>query len=150
MSQDNPVRIFVTHTFAPNDDYFRVFEFLESSTNFFYRNCSSPELVPATGGTEALKDELRQQIKLAEVVVALDSAWSANRDLMVFQLNAAQAMDKPIVAMESFGSVEDIAEEIKARVNDVVPWNERMMVDIIRREARHEETTRWDVVEFDM
>jgi hypothetical protein len=29
-----------------------------------------------------------------------------------------------------------------------VGWNERHIVDAIRRQARHEETTRWDVIDF--
>jgi hypothetical protein len=148
MSQSNPVRIFVTHCFSENDDYLRVFEFLESSTNFFYKNCSSPERIPGAGGTEALKDELRKQIALAEVVIVLDSVYQQNRDLLVFQLNAAQATDKPIVAMELYGQVADVADEIKNRANAVAPWNERMMVDVILREARHEATNRWEVIEF--
>ena len=43
ISQQNPVRVFVSHAFEPSDDYHRVFEYLESSHNFFYRNCSDPE-----------------------------------------------------------------------------------------------------------
>jgi hypothetical protein len=29
-----------------------------------------------------------------------------------------------------------------------VAWNGRDMADAIRRQARHEDTTRWDVIEF--
>jgi hypothetical protein len=150
MSQSNPVRIFVSHCFSKNDDYLRVFEFLESSKNFFYKNCSAPDQIPGGGGTEALKDELRKQIALSEIVIILDSVYQQNRDLLVFQLNAAQATDKPIIAMELYGQVADVADEIKSRVNAVAPWNERMMVDVILREARHEATNRWDVIEFEL
>jgi len=148
MSQSNPVRIFVTHCFSENDDYLRVFEFLESSTNFFYKNCSAPDRIPGAGGSEALRDELRKQITLSEIVIVLDSVYRQNRDLLVFQLNAAQANDKPIIAMELYGQVADVADEIKSRANATVPWNERMMVDTILREARHEATNRWEVIEF--
>lgn len=148
MSQENPVRLFVTHCFEENDDYLRVFEFLESATNFFYKNCSAPDAVPTAGGSEAFKEELRKQITLSEAVIVLDSVYQMNRDLLVFQLNAAQAMDKPIIAMELFGQVTEVTEEIKKRANAIAPWNERMMVDIILREARHEATNRWDVIEF--
>ena len=63
MSEDNPIRIFVTHTFSDNADYARVFEYLESSSNFFYKNCSVPNRTPASGGTEALKEELREELR---------------------------------------------------------------------------------------
>jgi len=148
MSQENPVRIFVTHCFSQNDDYFRVFEFLESSPNFFYKNVSNPDAVPAAGGLEALKEELRNQIQLAEIIIVLASVLEQNRDLFTFQLNAAQANDKPIIALERYGLVGDLPAEIKDRCNAVAPWNERMMIDMILREARHEATNRWDVIEF--
>lgn len=148
MSQENPVRLFVTHCFNQNDDYLRVFEFLESATNFFYKNCSAPDTIPARGGNEAFKEELRKQIEEAEAVIALDSVYQQNRDLMVYQLNAAQAMEKPIIAMELYGQVTEITDEIKKRADAVAPWNERIMVDVILREARHEATNRWDVIEF--
>jgi len=148
MSQENPVRIFVTHCFSRNDDYFRVFEFLESSPNFFYKNVSNPDAVPAAGGVEALKEELRNQIQPAEIIIVLASVLEQNRDLFTFQLNAAQANDKPMIALERYGLVGDLPAEIKDRCNAVAPWNERMMIDMILREARHEATNRWDVIEF--
>lgn len=150
MSQKNPVRIFVTHCFSQNDDYLRVFEFLESSPNFFYKNCSNPDAMPAGGGAEAFKEELRRQIQLAEIVIVLPSVFEQNLDLLTFQLNAAQANDKPIMAMELYGQVGDVPAMIKERCNEVAPWNERMMIDAILREARHEATNRWDVIEFEL
>jgi len=38
MSQRDPIRVFVTHSFEESDDYTRVFEYLESARNFYYRN----------------------------------------------------------------------------------------------------------------
>ena len=150
MSQENPVRIFVTHCFAENDDYLRVFEFLESSPNFFYRNCSRPEAIPTGGGAEAVKEELRSQIQNAEIVIVLPGMLDQNRDLLTFQINAALAYDKPLLAMEYYGQVTEVPAEVKDRCNAVAPWNERMMIDTILREARHEATNRWDVIEFEL
>ena len=33
MSQNNPIRVFVTHSWEVSDDYLRVFEYLESARN---------------------------------------------------------------------------------------------------------------------
>jgi hypothetical protein len=150
MSQDNPVRVFVTHNFAANDDYHRVYEYLESAPNFFYVNCSAPEKIPTVGGSEALKDELRKQIQAAEIVIVLDPVYRQNRDLVTFQMNAAGAHDLALIAMESFGSVAEIADEIKERVAETVSWNDRMIVDAILRQARHQDTHRWDTIEFEL
>ena len=150
MSQDNPIRIFVSHAFHDHDDYHRLFEYLESTTNFFYKNSAVPGSVSADSDQEALKEELREQIKPAEVVIILAGMYEDARDWIDFTLLAAKAFEKPVIVIEHFGSSEKIAPEITEFADEVVPWNERSMVDAIRRQARHEDTQRWDVVEFDM
>ena len=58
------------------------------------------------------------------------------------------AQDVPIVAMESFGSTEPVPKAIKDLADEVSSWNERNLIDALRRQARHQETTRWDTIEF--
>ncbi|HEU4616797.1 MAG TPA: TIR domain-containing protein [Gammaproteobacteria bacterium] len=150
MSEKNPIRIFVTHAFGPHVDYHRVFEYLETASNFFYLNCSNPDDVPSAGGREALKETLRNQIKKAEIVLVLSSLYEENRDWVTYQMDVAQAMDLPIVALEPFGGVRKVPPEIAKRAAEVVGWNERTIADATRRQARHEDTTRWDVIDFEM
>jgi hypothetical protein len=150
MSEKNPIRVFVTHTFAEDPDYRRVFEYLESSPNFFYVNCSNIESIPVAGGKEALKEELRTQIKLAEVVVVPSMMYVSQSDWLTYQMDVAQANGLPIVALEPFGGMQDMPKQISARADEKVGWNERLLVDAIRRQARHEETTRWETIEFEM
>jgi hypothetical protein len=150
VSEQNPIRVFVTHTFGPHPDYFRVFEYLESAPNFFYVNCSSVEAIPGAGGKEAVKDALREQIKPCEVVVVLGGMYLEHRDWLTYQMDAAQAFDKPLVAMEPFGGIEDLAPAIAERADEVVGWNDRLIVDALRRQARHEDTQRWEVIDFEM
>jgi MTH538 TIR-like domain (DUF1863) len=146
ISQQNPVRLFVSHVFEASDDYYRVFEYLESSHNFYYRNCSDPEAKP--GDREAMKDELRRQIALAEVVIVPSGQYQANREWIDFQLNCAKGLDKPVVVLETFGVKEKIPVQLEALGDEIIEWNERSIADAIRRQARHEETARWDVIDF--
>lgn len=148
MSEKNPIRIFVTHAFANNPDYHRVFEYLESSPNFFYVNCSSPDHPPGVGGKEALKEEYRAQLKNAEVVIVLSSLYIQNEYWVTYQMDAAQANNLPLVALGVFGGTADVPAEVAKRAAEVVDWNEREIVDAVRRQARHEDTQRWDVIEF--
>jgi hypothetical protein len=148
MSAKNPIRLFVTHAFASQPDYHRVFEYLEATPNFFYRNCSVPDHPPATGGKEALKEEYRTQLKTAEVVIVLSSLYIENEYWTTYQMDAAQASNLPLVAIEPFGGSVKVPAEVAKRAAEVVGWNERLMVDAIRRQARHEDTTRWDTIEF--
>jgi hypothetical protein len=148
MSARNPIRIFVTHAFASHPDYHRVFEYLESSPNFFYVNCSNPDNPPVSGGKEAIKEELRNQIKLAEVVIVLSSLYVENEYWATYEMDAAQAMNLPLVAVEPFGTGAKVPAEVLKRANAVVEWNERRIIDAVREQARHELTNRWETIEF--
>ncbi|TLZ61020.1 MAG: hypothetical protein E6K20_10455 [Gammaproteobacteria bacterium] len=147
MSQANPVLIFVTHCWENSDDYLRVFEYLESQRNFFYRNYSTPEQRPQ-GDREALRESLRKQIAPSEAVIGLSSLFDAHQELLTFQLRFAQASHKPVILMKPFGARKDVPKALRDLANEVVDWDERALVDAIRRQARHEETTRWDTIEF--
>jgi hypothetical protein len=149
ISQHNPVRLFVSHVFEPDDDYHRVFEYLESSHNFYYRNCSDPERA-RHADREAMKDELRRQIALAEVVIVPSGMYKRHRELIDFQLNCAKGLDKPVVVLETFGVKEKLPVQLEALGDEKVEWNEREIADAIRRQARHEDTARWDVIDFKM
>ncbi|HNR23017.1 MAG TPA: hypothetical protein PKL49_08335 [Steroidobacteraceae bacterium] len=147
MSQADPIRVFVSHVWEPSDDYLRVFEFLESARNFFYRNTATPEQMPA-GDKEALREDLRRQIKEAEVVILLPSLYAKHQDLTTFQALFAQASSKPVVLLKFFGADTPLPKALTDLANVVVDWDERALVDAIRQEARHENTARWDVIEF--
>jgi hypothetical protein len=148
MSQRDPIRVYTTHAWELSDDYLRVYEFLESARNFYYRNCSSPEQRPVDTSTEGQRDELRRQMQGAEVVVALASLYGTHRDLLVFQLHFAKAGNKPVILLPGFGSEQVIPRAVTELADVQVGWDERALVDAIRLQARHEETTRWDTIEF--
>jgi hypothetical protein len=148
MSEKNPIRVFVTHAFASHPDYHRVFEYMESTANFFYHNCSVPDHAPATGGKEALKEEYRTQLKTAEVVIVLTSLYLENEFWVTYQMDAAQAASIPLVALGLFGNAAKLPAEIVKRVSEIVDWNERQIVDAVRQQARKEATNRWETIEF--
>jgi hypothetical protein len=146
ISQQNPVRVFVAHAFEADIDYLRVFEYLESSHNFYYRNCSDPDRKPA--GKDAVREELRRQIALAEIVIVPAATYKRHFEAIDFVLNCAKGLDKPVLALEHFGVKEKIAVQLEALGDEIIEWNDRDIADAIRRQARHEDTSRWDVVEF--
>jgi len=148
MPQPDPIRVFVTHAFELSDDYLRVFEFLESARNFYYRNCGGPEQRPVNTSVEGLHEALRQQMAQTEVVVALSALYATQRDLLLFQLNYAKASEKPIVLLPGFGREVLLPPAVIGMSDERAKWDERALVDAIRHQARHEETTRWDTIEF--
>lgn len=148
MSERNPIRLFVSHLFSADDAYLRVFEYLESAPNFFYRNVATADRRPKGLEKEALKEDLRRQIDEAEAVMILSSLHERDATMIEFQALYAKACDKPVILMEPFGTEAPVPARLREFADEVIPWNTREMADAIRRQARHEDTTRWDTIEF--
>jgi hypothetical protein len=147
VTEDNPIRVFVTHAFSESDDYLRLFEFLECVDKFYYLNVSRPDDRP-TGGMNEIKDTFIQQIKASEVVFVLPELWVQRPDLVNFIMDAADANGKPIITIRPYGRVKETPKELVARSKEHVEWNAREMVDALKRQARHVDTNRWEVVNF--
>jgi hypothetical protein len=147
MSQNNPIRLFITHAWETSDEYLRVFEYLESARNFFYTNLAAPDKAPS-GGKEADREELRRQIAQAECVIAFPSLYRSHTDLLMFQLTFAKASDKPVILMRPFGANVVIPKEVTSLSDQVCDWDGRALVDAVKAQARHEESNRWDTIEF--
>lgn len=143
----NPIRLFVTHCWEENDDYTRVFEYLEAPGTFYYINTGQPQAKRPID-KESQREDLRRQIAPCEVVIALPATYRSAPELVLFQMTFAKAADRPIIAMENFGSTEALPKAIKDLADEVIAWNERSLIDALRRQARHQETTRWDTIEF--
>jgi hypothetical protein len=143
----NPIRLFVTHFWEENDDYARVFEYLEAPGTFYYTNTSQPQAKRPID-KESQREDLRRQIAPCEVVIALPAALRAAPEMVLFQMTFAKSADRPIVAMENFGSTEALPKAFKDLADEVSAWNERSLIDALKRQARHQETTRWDTIEF--
>ncbi len=148
VSESNPIRVFVTHTFEESDDYLRIFEFLESDDRFFYLNVSKPEDIPMSGGVDAIKEALLNQIKESEAVIVLPAAFSARPDLVRYMMDVAKANKINMIAVRPYGGLMETPEEIVERVQEHIEWNEREIVDALRRQARGEDTSRWEVIDF--
>lgn len=148
MSQENPIRVFVTHTFEESDDYLRVFEFLESDDRFYYLNVSKPENIPTGAGLEAVKDELIAQIKASEAVVVLPAIYEQKSDLVTYMMDVADANNIGMIAVRPYGGLIETPQKVVGRVKEHIEWNNREMIDALKRVARSEDTARWEVVDF--
>ena len=147
MPKDNPIRLFVTHAWETSDEYLRIFEYLESSRNFFYTNFSAPDKAPS-GGKEADREELRRQMAQAEAIIALPGLYRKDSELLLFELAFAKASNKPVILMRPFGANAVLPKEITSLSDQIVEWDGRALVDAIKAQARHEESNRWDTIEF--
>ena len=147
VSESNPIRVFVTHGFQESENYLRSFEFLESVDRFYYLNVSRPDAA-VEGGAEGIKEELIAQIKLAEAAFVLPDLFERQPDLVKFMMDAADINDVPMIVIRPFGHVTETPPELIARTREHIEWNSREMVDALKRQARNEDTQRWEAVDF--
>ena len=148
MSEKNPIRVFVTHAFDENDDYLRVFEFLESDHRFYYLNVSKPEHMPPDGRMESIKDELITQIKSAEAVIVLPTTYEQKPDLVNYMMDVAAANDIGMISIRPFGGLAEMPKKVVERTGEPIDWNARQIIDAIRLTARGQDTQRWEVIDF--
>lgn len=148
MSERNPIAVFATHAFDESDDYLRVFEFLEGVDRFYYVNVSKPENIPSSGGLQAIKDELIEQIKISEAILVLSSVYEQRPDIVKFSMDVADANDVVKLAIKPFGGVTETPAELVERCDAELGWNDREIADALLLLARGQDTQRWDVLDF--
>jgi hypothetical protein len=147
MSQRDPIRLYVTHGWEESDDYLRVFEYLESARNFYYGNLTAPKRKPS-GGQEAEREEMRRQMAHAELIIALSSLAETDPDALLFQLNWAKSIKRPVMLLPCFGREVARPRMLDGLFNETAGWDERALADTTRKLARHEDTARFDTIEF--
>lgn len=145
MSEHNPFKIFVVHTFDEHPDYLKVFEYLESRPNFYYENCSKPD---ARMAGASMQDELRRQMDPAEIVILPVSLFALNPVLVTFEVDTAKSAGKPVLAIKAFGETMTIKKSLLEKADDVVEWNNRSITEAIKRLARNDLSGQWEVIDF--
>ena len=149
MSDNNPFRVFAAHAWERDEDYVRLFEYLESTTNFYYENVCDPDESPEGEGIAPRRTRILDAMKRAEVVIMPAGLFVNQREWADFIISAAGAHDLPLLVLEHFGP-QDLPADLAPKADKVVSWNSRSIEDSIRMAARHDDTKRFDTIEFDM
>lgn len=147
MTQHDPIRLFVAHAWVESEDYHRVFEYLESSGKFYYRNTARTDGRPA-GGIESERAALRQQIAPAEIIIAPTSLYRRDAELLLFQLEHARQNNKPVLLVKPFGVNSVVPTPVMALGDRIAEWNERELIASIKQLARQESQDRYDTIDF--
>jgi hypothetical protein len=129
-------RIFVSHAWKYNEEYYRLLGMLDNASNFIYSNYSVPKHDPVDANNKTkLKEELRQQIRPVEVVIILSGMYVSYSEWIQFEIDYAKSLGKPIIGIKPWGS-ERIPQAVQNNANEIVGWNTSSIVDAIRRNAR--------------
>lgn len=127
-------RIFISHAWD-YDEYERIKEFLNSTPNFLYSDYSVPydNSLIAKRKSE-LKELLKNLIRLSQIVLVPAGMEVNYREFILFELNFAQELEKPIVGIAPWGA-QRIPRIVSQSAWEIVRWNRASIVDAIRRNA---------------
>ena len=114
--------LFISQLTLQNDEYERFIGKLEASQDFHWKNHSI--------ASQTNKEELKEQIKSADVVVILSGLYSKDNDLIQQEIDIGVELNKPIVIIRPYG-MENVPGSIEEVASEVVGWNTPCIVDAI-------------------
>lgn len=145
-TEQDPVRIFVTHRWTDHDDYRRFFEYIGEVDNFFYENLTRPGEERPASRLKA-EEHLSLGISAAEVLVVLAPVWEEEPALVELQIALARRHRRAVIALRGSGT-QTFPRQLEPLVDAVVIWNERLIVDAILLHGRGDDTNRFEVIDF--
>ena len=125
-------RIFISHAWSYNADYYQLVDRLDETRNFLYANYSVPEHDPVDANNNTkLKEELREQIRPVEVVIILGGMYVAYSDWIQFEIDFAKELNKSILGVRPWGAAK-MPKAVQDAADEIVGWNTRTIVSAIR------------------
>jgi len=123
-------RLFISHAWEYNAEYYKMVDLLNAAPNFIYSNYSVPIHDPVPEAD--LKEQLRQQIRPVEVVIVLAGMYVAYSKWIQFEIDFASLLSKPILGIKPWGS-ERVPTEVTLASNEIVGWNTDSIISAVRR-----------------
>lgn len=125
--------VFISHAWSYNEEYYRIERFLNEAPNFLWNNLSVPKHDPILDA-ERLAQELRNQMRDADVFLILSGMYVSHSDWIQFEINFARRIGRPIIGIKPWGAtMTPIA--VQNGADEVVGWNSDSIVRAIREWA---------------
>lgn len=126
-------RLFISHTWAYNEDYYRIVSMLDEANYFLWQNYSVPEHDPLIGGSNRrLTEELERQIRPVSAVLILAGMYVNSHDWVQREIALAQGYNKPMIGIKPWGN-QRIPQLLQEVCNTIVGWNTDSIVTAIRQ-----------------
>lgn len=132
MNNTRCYKIFIAHTWAYNESYYRVSRYLDEISDFNYEITGN-----MTGwssiGEKPSKEVLIKQMAPAEIIIVNSEVYKNDKERLVSGImEAAVSNNKPIIGIDSWGP-QLISSQIVEKAKAIVPWDPLQMVEAIRR-----------------
>ena len=130
MPQLRKYKVFISHAWAYNDDYYRLEQMLNSASNFDWENLSVPRHDPILSSSQ-LEARLHDQMRPASVFLILSGMYVSQSDWIQYEINFARRIGRPIIGIRPWGS-QMIPEAVQRGASEIVGWNTESIVTAIR------------------
>lgn len=130
-------KVFISHAWDYNEDYYRCERFLNEAPNFDWTNLSVPEHDPILD-TDRLAAELHNQMRPAHVFLILSGMYVAHSNWIQHEINFARRIGRPIIGIKPWGNVA-LPVAVQKGADEIVGWHSNSIVDAIRRHALPDE-----------
>lgn len=126
-------KVFISHAWDYNEDYYRVESMLKKATYFEWQNLSVPEHDPIKN-SEELTYELNAQMRPANVFLILAGMYVAHSDWIQYEINFARRIGRPIIGIRPWASVA-MPVAVQNAAAEIVGWNTDSIINAIRYHA---------------
>lgn len=126
-------KLFISHAWSYNEDYYRIEKWLNEAPNFTWTNLSVPKHDPILNA-EQLEKELNNQMRPANAFVILAGMYVSHSDWIQYEINFARRIGRPIIGIQPWGSTL-VPKAVQNGADEIVGWNRDSIVGAIRRRA---------------
>jgi hypothetical protein len=126
-------KVFISHAWRYDDDYYRVEKMLNQAPNFQWKNLSVPRHDPILN-SEQLTKELHNQMRPSEAFVILAGMYVSHSDWIQYEINFARRIGRPIIGIKPWGNTV-IPKAVQDGADEIVGWNTDSIVAAIRKRA---------------
>lgn len=125
--------LFISHSWNHNDAYDRLVDLLNAKSYFTFKNYSVPKSDPIQNANSdlQLRQAIYNQMRPVSCVLIMAGVYSSYSKWINIEIELAQQMGKPIIAIEPWASTNTSAV-VKNAADRVVGWNTDSIVNAIR------------------
>jgi len=127
-------KIFISHAWDYNDDYYRMVKLLNEANHFEWTNLSVPEHDPILNTGDKLAAALNTQMRNANIFLILSGMYVAHSDWIEYEVNFARRVGRPIIGIQPWGSTT-VPLIVQNGAKEIVGWSTSSVVDAVRRWA---------------
>ena len=135
-------RVFISHTWRYNDEYFQLVRLLKADSGFKWINLSRPVHDPGINPDELsnqdfLTEQLAEQIRPAQCMVLLSGMMAESRFWIMKELELAKYYGIPVVGVVPWGPYTRILTYIDPEV-EMLKWNSGKIIRSIVKKSKIE------------